>query len=30
MPPGGLPTAVMTANWTIQRICAKENVQYYK
>ncbi|MBM3701034.1 MAG: hypothetical protein FJW68_09020 [Actinobacteria bacterium] len=30
MPPGGLPTAIMSANWTMQRICAKENVQYYK
>ncbi|MBN1298319.1 MAG: NAD(P)/FAD-dependent oxidoreductase [Actinobacteria bacterium] len=29
MPPGGLPTAVMTANWTIQRICARENVRNF-
>ena len=28
MPPGGLPTAVMSANWTVQRICVKENLKY--
>lgn len=28
MPPGGLPTAVMTGNWTIQRICKKENKSF--
>ncbi|MHB1347631.1 MAG: phytoene desaturase family protein [Candidatus Humimicrobiaceae bacterium] len=30
MPPGGLPTAVMTGNWTIQRICKKENMDFIK
>lgn len=30
MPPGGLPTAVMTANWTIQRICNQENISFNK
>jgi phytoene desaturase len=28
MPPGGLPTAVMTGKWTIQRICKKENMEF--
>ena len=30
MPPGGLPTAVMTGCWTIQRICEKENIFFNK
>jgi phytoene desaturase len=30
MPPGGLPTAVMTGCWTIQRICKKENILFKK
>lgn len=28
LPPGGLPTAVMTGNWTVQRICKKENIKF--
>jgi phytoene desaturase len=28
MPPGGLPTAVMTGKWTIQRMCKKENMEF--
>lgn len=28
MPPGGLPTAVMSGKWTIQRICKRENITF--
>lgn len=30
MPPGGLPAALLTGKWAIQRICKKEKVQFNK